>query len=477
MRRVFSLCAIACGLITLVVVGMLAHARRDDPAEWIIFSVNRRFQNDFDIYRVLSDGTHTARFAYSPSQSPSISRLFANPGWLLIYDNESGDRRVRLMHLLGHTCLEVREPSAWVTFYRYDRRAEIVYFTRSDEFLTTSTIWLADTKSDTRTSFQLPISLDLVRYAYQDDGYIVWSDYASAGDLFGVLISNPPQLKRLTTHGLALQEMAPVSHSDWLYYLVDDGDPDPYKHLYRIRRDGTGDQQVIEQVLTPANALTFWEGDSDTIHYWGGEEADPQVFVANLDGSQPTPLPIPIIGGYQRGWSPDRQWLYYTEFASMMAAAPFDAGDLSRVNLVTGEQMTVWPVSNLRQMFWSADGQWLILLTAESSGYQNLYKMRPDGSEVTLLTEDIRSYFLETTQDAQAAIFATWGEVGKELHMLDFRTLKIRALRDDAPPNRIRQFLTTLPMPDFEWQVAELVLMGLLLIVVGVGASFPPIRH
>lgn len=471
MRRVISHFAILFGSLALLFVGMLAYARRDAPDDWIIFSVNQRYKNDFDIYRVLSDGTHTKRFAFTTDQYSSISRLPENPGWLVVYDNISTDRHLQLRHILGHIKLDITEGTAWPSLISYDRRQQVAFVTFAEDFLNTRAIWQIDTSTGERTAFELPFTLDQVRYEFADGGYIVWSDHASAGDLYSVRFTNPPQVKRLTTHGKVLSAPSTIGSAGWLYYLVDDGDPDAFNHLYRIGSNGKGEQLVAEQVLSPPNAIGFWQGDSDTIYYWGGDEANPHLITAELDGTQATELPIPVLYGWVNGWSPDRQWLYYTESSPSYATSPAAGGNLRRVNLQTGENEVVWEPSNLRQMLWSADREWLLLLTWEQSGYLKLYKMRPDGSDITVLLDNVRSSYLEWTENRRFAVFGTWGVVGEELHLLDLRTLEIRRLHDDAPPLRMRQFLTTLPMPEFDWQAGWLVGIGTVAVGLGVIAQ------
>lgn len=311
MRHVISHFAILFGCLTPLIVGMLAYARQDDPADWIIFSVNQRYKNDFDIYRVLSDGTHTKRFAFTSDQYPSMSRLPDNPGWLVVYDTISGDRHLQLRHILGHIKLDITEGTAWPSLYSYDRRRQVAFVTFSEDFLNTRTIWQIDTSTGERTAFELPFTLDQVRYEFADGGYVVWSDHASAGDLYSVRFANPPQVKRLTTHGKVLSDPSTIGSAGWLYYLVDDGDPDLFNHLYRIRTDGKGEQLVAEQVLILEDALSFGGDTTDTIYYWSGDSENPHLVQAKPDGSEAIDLSVTPFAGWGMGWSPDRHWFYY----------------------------------------------------------------------------------------------------------------------------------------------------------------------
>lgn len=480
MRRVISRVALLSGSLLLLIVGMLAYARRDDPADWIIFSVNQRYKNDFDIYRVLSDGTHTQRFAFTSYEYPSMSRLSNDSrGWLMIYDRDGGQDRLRILHILGYQDLVIGYESPSPSLHHYDHDHQIAYLTITDDWFNNRTLWLWDLKTGQRTSYELPFTLNELRAWLDGGGFILWSDHASAGDLYNVSFTNPPKVKRLTTHGKVLIDQISTSSEGWFYYLVDDGDPDPYNHLYRIRTDGSQEEMVAESALNPPNAIQFWDGDPNIIYYWAGANENPHLVQARPDGTEAVDLPIPVIYGFVRGWSSDYQWMYYSGSSPDIVGPQFEGGNLRRINMATGEGQMVWEPSNLQQMVWSADNTWLILLTTDQqSGYSSLYKTRPDGSDATRLADNLRGMYLEIMVEADAVAYTTWGEIGKELHILDLQTLEIHPLHDDAPPRRMRQLLATLPMPEFDWQAGWLVSMGLILVGVGVASTrLPPFRQ
>ncbi len=482
MRRVFGFCAIALGLITLLVVGMLAHARRNDPAEWIIFSVQAGNYNSgkVDIYRVLADGTHTAKLISSFDGYPNLWWIPPHPGWLVLYDSDLRGQRLQLVHLMGHTKLVMNEPSTmWPSIYYFDRQHQLVYLTITDDWANNRTIWVMDLHTGERTPYELPLKLNYQRYRLGDEGYIYWSDHASAGDLYAMRFANPPHITPLTTGGQVIRDGANMGYNGWFYYFVDDGNPDPYVQLYRMRDDGTAVARVAEQVLMPDNAPSFGSDHLDTLYYWSGDPRQPHLVQANLDGSQPIVLPIPAFEGWARGWSPDGEWFYYSEVRRDPANMALNSGNLLRLNMQTGEHQLVWEGTGSRGLIWSADGQRMILVAdrENSNGYSAVYRMQPDGTQTIQLINNLRSSNLGWSSNGGVIALGTWGTVGEELHLLDLRTLEIRPLSEDAPPGRIRQLLTTVAMPDFGWQVGGLGLMGLLLVVVGVGAAFPPIRH
>lgn len=494
MRRVVSHVAILFGCLTLLIVGMLAYARRDAPSDWVIFSVQAGNYNSgkVDIYRVLADGTHTEKFISSADDGAFFWWMPANPGWLVGYDAGFDERRLQLIHLLGHTRLNIHEESTkWPSLYLYDRQNQLAYLTiTDDDWANNQTLWVFNLNTGEHTPYELPLKLGGMRYELADGGYIFWSDHASAGDLYAVRFANPPEVTRLTTGGKVLAVGAGTYSDGWFYYFVDDENNDPYVLLYRMREDGTDVAMVAERVLIRDDALSFWDDTTDTMYYWSGDPENPHLVQAKPDGSEAIDLPIAPFAGWGMGWSPDKQWFYYAEeiidpdastaFPSDFSADTPSEGRLRRVNMQTGEDQLVWEGGRPYTLTWSADGQTLLVVADAESGYsyQKLYRMRPDGSETTLLVDNLRSSSLTQLADVDLVVLGTWGEVGSELHILDLKTLEIRRLHEDAPPQLMRQILTTLPMPEFDWQAGWLVGTGLILAGVGVAATrLPPFRQ
>ncbi|KAB2861716.1 MAG: DUF5050 domain-containing protein, partial [Anaerolineae bacterium] len=449
MRRVISHFAILFGCLTLVVVGMLAYARRDDPADWVIFSVQAGNYNSgkVDIYRVLADGTHTEKLISSFDGYPNLWWMPSSPGWLTLYNSDLGGQRLQLIHLMGYTKLIIREPSTnWPTVHSYDRQHQRVYMTISDDWANNRTIWAMDLRTGERTPYELPLKLNNIRYQLGDEGFVYWSDYASAGDLYSVRFANLPQVTPLTTGGKVLQSGLFVPSDDWLYYYADDGNPDSYVHLYRIREDGSDRTLVAERVLIRDDALSFGSEGTETIYFWSGDSENPHLVQAKPDGSEAIDLPITPFAGWGMGWSPDKQWFYYIEeitdpnAGSPSSSDPFAgtpiAVNLRRINMQTGEDQLVWEGGRPYTLTWSTDGQTLLVVTDAESGYsyQKLYRMRPDGSETAVLVDNLRSSSLTQLADSDLVVLGTWGTVGSELHTLDLRTLEIRRLHEDAPP-------------------------------------------
>lgn len=494
MRRVTSHFVILSGCLLLLIVGMLAYARRDEPSDWVIFSVQAGNYNSgkVDIYRVLADGTHTQKFISDADDGAFFWWMPTNPGWLVGYDAGFDERRLQLIHLLGHTRLNIHEKSPkWPSVYYYDRQHQLVYLAITEEdWANDQTLWVFNLNTGERTPYELPLKLGGMRYELAGGGYIFWSDHASAGDLYSVRFANPPEVTRLTTGGKVLAVGADAYSDGWFYYFVDDENNDPYVLLYRMREDGTDAAMVAEHVLIQEDALSFGGDTTDRIYYWSGDSENPHLVEAKLDGSEANDLPITPFAGWGMGWSPDKQWFYYIEEItdpnadSPSSSDPFAgtpiAINLRRVNRQTGEDQLVWEGGRPYTLTWSADGQTLLVVADAESGYsyQKLYRMRPDGSETAVLVDNLRSSSLTQLADVDLVVLGTWGQVGSELHILDLKTLEIRRLHEDAPPQLMRQILTTLPMPEFDWQAGWLVSMGLVLVGVGVTSTrLPPFRQ
>lgn len=487
MRRVISHIALLSGSLLLLIVGMLTYARRDDPPDWIIFSVQAGNYNsgNVDIYRVLADGTHTEKFVSSIDQNSSFWQILPNPGWLVLHDSSLGGPQLRLIHLMGYTKLVFDEASStlWPSIYHYDRQRQRVYMTLTNDPFDNRTLWVVDLETAERTSYELPLRLNYIRYQLANEGYVYWSNHASGGDLYLVRFADLPKITRLTTVGTVASDVPFVTDSGWLYYYALHNSLDHYVDLFRMRENGTDVQLVSQQALYLPQLLNFNSGTLDRldrIYYWSGDPQQPHLVQAKPDGSEAIDLPTTPFAGWGMGWSPDREWFYYAEEVRNPDSSSFTYGNLRRVNLHTGEDQLVWDGGRPYTLTWSTDGQTLLLMAQNANGYsyQELYQMRPDGSEATLLVDNLRSSSLTQLADVDLVVLGTWGEVGSELHILDLKTLEIRRLHEDAPPQLMRQVLATLPMPEFDWQAGWLIGLGVLMVGVGaVSTRWPPFHQ
>jgi tol-pal system beta propeller repeat protein TolB len=138
-----------------------------------------------------------------------------------------------------------------------------------------------------------------------------------------------------------------------------------------LSMDKPGIRRSLQMVISPNRKwLAFTAAD---------EETQARLYIAALDGSQSRPLtngPVDM----QPQWSPDSQQIVFTRAISPRSA-------LFRVNIETGEEFQLTNYANDLEPYWSPDGS-RIVFTTSRDGFQELYTMSPDGSDLKRLTEN-----------------------------------------------------------------------------------------
>jgi Tol biopolymer transport system component len=155
-----------------------------------------------------------------------------------------------------------------------------------------------------------------------------------------------------------------------------------------VNADGTGVVSLVDGV---ADGGYGWSPDGSTLSYeiWGSNsQSDVGVYVVDADAPNPTRIAegsIPRAGGL--AWSPDGQRIAYLgNFTGSTAAFVAVAVGLDKGAPPVPADELASPVGNTPA--WSPDGQWIAF-----TGFLNrrlhtwVYKLRPDGSDLTLLTE------------------------------------------------------------------------------------------
>jgi len=154
----------------------------------------------------------------------------------------------------------------------------------------------------------------------------------------------------------------------------------PNQTLWLMDIDGRNPRQLTDSPYDDIDPT--WSPDGDMIAFASSRSGERQLFVMNADGSgirQVTDLPD--MGG-RHTWSADaRQLAFY--------AGPRGDHDIHTINLDgTGLRQLTAGGDNLAPSF-SPNGEW-ITFTSYRHDNNEIYIMRPDGSQVTLLTDNTR---------------------------------------------------------------------------------------
>lgn len=132
------------------------------------------------------------------------------------------------------------------------------------------------------------------------------------------------------------------------------------------------------------------------------------------------------------------------------------------------------------QVMWTPDQQFLLVWAQRDEPYGNTYellRMRPDGSEPTLVLEDAVP-FADELANGRLLVMGPGGSTNNWLRTLDLETFEIRELKDGKPRYANRVILGTIYAPDADSQAVWLVGTGLILVGVGVASTrLPPFRQ
>ena len=160
----------------------------------------------------------------------------------------------------------------------------------------------------------------------------------------------------------------------WIAYVAN---PEGDLALYRVRVDGSDIQR-----LTPHGMdvdFPIWSPDSRSILYI--EQSTKQLIRTDADGNNPILLtPDGLLVVTTASWSADGKQIVFAVDVNGIASDIFtvraDGSELNRIVLATGVDT---------EPHWSSDGGWILFVSNRFGRYQ-IYKMRPDGSDVQQLT-------------------------------------------------------------------------------------------
>ena len=136
--------------------------------------------------------------------------------------------------------------------------------------------------------------------------------------------------------------------------------------LYDVSRDGvTSLASNVDPEQPPV-----WAPDSDRIAYVSDEDGEPDIYMVALEGGRKTRLTFSPERELVGDWSPDGEWLVFTEHGK-------DGLLLRNPNGVNRIELTAGPDSD---PVWSPKGDRIAFLRSED-GARDLYVLRPTNSD------------------------------------------------------------------------------------------------
>jgi TolB protein len=181
--------------------------------------------------------------------------------------------------------------------------------------------------------------------------------------------------------------------------------------IYTVRPDGKGLKPLVPCAFDASRPYPdscvgahtpAWSADGSKIafsyslvnrNYVGSFNLQKAIWIVNADGADPHQLTQLMPGTSWDGgpqWSPDGSKIVFTR------------ADLARkqdavftVEVRSGElfQVTPWALHAGGDPEWSPDGKWILLTTQPRDRATNVYKIHPDGTELTNLTRHKRGRY------------------------------------------------------------------------------------
>jgi Tol biopolymer transport system component len=201
----------------------------------------------------------------------------------------------------------------------------------------------------------------------------------------------------------------------WIAFISDhNGQTD----IWRMRTDGTDLQQLTDTPIRE-HALA-WSPDSSQIVF--NAKIHPQtslrtLHILSVNSGETRTLAVDP-GDYDAPhWSPDGSQILYSARDIEENRRLYNISMTGEYGIIDTSLVPSYAPK------WSGDGEWIVFSGAQNNGRLNLYRMRPDGSQLEQLlkTEDNDSQPV-FSPDGNSLVYVRFREAKSELFRLDITT-------------------------------------------------------
>jgi Tol biopolymer transport system component len=182
-------------------------------------------------------------------------------------------------------------------------------------------------------------------------------------------------------------ESSPVWSPDGLSiaYIANSGEPSHFLRAFTVKLNNKEVSQLLATSDLPSVGPLYWAPDGKQVAFARSDEQGYyQLFLANPDGSNLKQLTSEEENHGLFGFSPDGRWLLFTLETEIGAA--FD--NLYRIRVDGSEKVAITQDTEGFKigLVWSPIGDW-IAFTSKVEGNYNIYIIRSDGTGLTRVTE------------------------------------------------------------------------------------------
>lgn len=222
----------------------------------------------------------------------------------------------------------------------------------------------------------------LVSWSHDSTRLVFVSEREGNDDIY-VVNRDGTGVTRLTTH--PAKDVFPM-WSPQGETIAFSSDRDGNREIYAVNSDGSGVTNLSNNAAV--DDMPVWSPDASMIAFMSNRTHPAfNLFVINADGTDVRRITRAKLFGdltFNYSWSPDSRLLAFQQ--QLLSS---DTGFDIWLADPDGSQLTPllhWPEREVRPS-WSPDGNWLAF-TADRDGDDDLYMVRADGSEVRQITDD-----------------------------------------------------------------------------------------